>query len=101
MYTLFQSLGVPYAELTHKRMDDRHRRRVHLHELDMRTATDRHGSVFSPFHALELPVSAYTKGINFVSGHAKNLVPVKFWPFKNLAILTMLSVSIMGPLYIQ
>lgn len=52
-----QSLGEPYAELTHKRMDDRQKRRDHLSEIGIKSATENIGTVFSPFHSLELSVS--------------------------------------------
>ena len=56
-YDHLQTLGEPYAELTHKRMDDRQKRRVHLSEIGLKSAADKFDSVFSPFHSLEISVS--------------------------------------------
>ena len=38
-------------------MDDRQKRRVHLSEIGIKSTTEKIGTVFSPFHSLELSVS--------------------------------------------
>ncbi len=52
-----QSLGCNYDNSIHKRMSDRHERRTQYSEINTR-ATQRFGTLCSPYQALQLLVSA-------------------------------------------